>query len=431
MSTVDYRRLAIAGGTATVDHATHRLWPEITPDDVRAVSRVLERGVLAGPNAPELRALEEEYADLVGVRHCVATNAGTSSLQAALGSVGVRPGGEVIVPSYTFVASAFAVMHLGADVVFCDVDARTFNIDTARLEPLITERTQAIMAVHVHGQPADMDEINAIAARHGVAVVEDNSQAHGIRYRGEVTGGLGDAAGASMNQSKNLPAGEGGLFTTDDDERALVARRMVLYGEDVLPDVPRRYWSHGLGWNYRGQEMVCALARSQLTRLGDYNARAWANAERLTTGLAGLPGIEPPHVGADRGCSYWRYQVRLCPDELGFDGEPRDLRDRIVQALLAEGVEASVWQSRPVPAQPAFRRRTQVWQPGTDAEPMRPWRPSDFPVASRLCDTSLGLGSMRRPLYVQEPELMDRYVQAVEKVLTGLDTVLSRPDTPC
>jgi len=422
--------LAITGGPACVGAAAHRRWPEITEADQRAVDQVLRRGVMAGPNAPELRALEEEYADRVGVKYCVATNTGTASLHAALAAVGASPGGEVIVPAYTFVSSAFAAIYQGASVVFCDVDPATYNLDASRLESLITERTQAIMAVHIHGQPADMDDIAAIAARYGVPVVEDNSQAHGISYQGRTTGSIGAAAGASINWSKNLPSAEGGLFTTGDEEYALMARRMVLYGEDVPPDVPRAYWSHGLGWNNRGQEMVCALARGQLRRLDGYNARAQENAARLTDGLDGLKGIETPRVNPGRHCSYWRYQVQVRPDELGFDGDPRDLRDRIMQALKAEGVAVCVWQPQPVPAQPAFRRRMQVWRPDTEAEPLRPWDPAAFPVASRLCDTGLSLGSIWQPLYVQEPGLMDQYVHAAQKVMADLDTVLSVPMEP-
>jgi dTDP-4-amino-4,6-dideoxygalactose transaminase len=422
--------LAIAGGEALIGPGEHRAWPEITESDKHAVARVLDRGVLAGPNAPEIRALEGEYAAYVGARYCLATNAGTSSLHAALAAAGVEPGGEVIVPAYTFVASAFAAIHQGAEPVFCDVDPRTFTLVADQVEPLITDRTQAIMAVHAHGQPAGMAELTAMAARHGVAVVEDNSQAHGIRYRGRMTGSLSETSGASVNHSKNLPAGEGGLFTTDDEERYHVARRLILYGEDVPRDAPRPYWSHGVGWNYRSQEMVCALARSQLLRLDEHNTRSQENAERLSRGLKGLAGLELPFVHPDRECSFWKYQLLLHPRELGFDGDPRDLRDRIMRALQAEGVEVSMWQPQPVPAQPVFRRRTQVWRPDTAADPSRAWVPSAFPVASRICDTGLSLGTMWRPLYVQEPELMDRYVLAVEKVMTNLDVVLSEPFEP-
>jgi dTDP-4-amino-4,6-dideoxygalactose transaminase len=419
--------LAIAGGPPTVGGDAHRSWPEITAEDRRAVDRVLQRGVTAGPNALEIRALEEEYADYVGVRHCVATNAGTASLHAALAAVGVEPGGQVIVPAYTFVASALAAVHQGADVVFCDVEPWSFNLDPTRLDALITDRTQAIMAVHIHGQPADMAAIGAIAARYGIPVVEDNSQAHGIRYAGRVTGSLGTAAGASLNQSKNLSAGEGGLFTTDDEQMALIARRMVLYGEDVLPDRVRPYWSHGIGWNYRSQETVCALARSQLRRLDDYNARAIANAERLTAGLTAIKGIEPPRHSPVGGCSYWNYAVQVRPEQLGVEGDPRDLRDQIMRALQAEGVETRIWQPQPVPAQPVFRRRLQVWHQRADSQGLRPWDPAEFPVASALCDCTIGLGTVRRPLYVQDIAVMDQYVLAFRKVMDNLDVVLSVP----
>lgn len=419
--------LAVAGGRPVIGTDAHVAWPDMDDDDRAAADRVLRGKVMAGPNAPELRALEEEYADFVGVRHCVATSSGTASLHASLAAVGVRPGDEVIVPAYTFVASAFAAMHQGATPVFCDVDPLTYNLDASRLEPLIGPRTTAIMAVHIHGQPADMDEINAIAARHGVPVVEDNSQAHGIRYRGRVTGSLAQAAGASINWSKNLGVGEGGLLTTDDDERALVARRMVLYGEDVEPDVPRPYWSHGVGYNFRGQEMVCAIARTRLRRLPGHNARAQANAARLTAGLTGIKGLRLPYVAPDRDSSYWRYQLQVRPEDLGFDGDPRNLRDRIMRALAAEGVQVLIWQPQPIPAQPAFRRRAQVWHPRAEAERPRAWDPAEFPVASRLCDVSLSLGTWLRPLAVQESALMDRYVEAVEKVMANLDTVLSVP----
>ena len=420
-------RLALVGGPKTIQPDRHRPWPDITDEDRLAVERVLQRGVLAGPNAPEITALEAEYAAYVGVKYCVATNAGTSSLHCALAAVGVEPRRQVIVPAYTFVASALAAVHQGAEVVFCDVDPRTYNLDPSRLEPLINERTAAIMAVHIHGQPADMEAITAIARRHDVPVVEDNSQAHGIRYRGRVTGSIGDASGASLNQSKNLPGGEGGLFTTNDEEHLRMARRMVLYGEDVLPDEPRAYWSYGVGYNYRAQEMVCAFARSQLRRLDTYNARAAENAARLTAGLKGLRGITPPFHDPASGCSWWKYAVQVQPEELGFDGDPRDLRDRIMQGLHAEGVETMVWQPQPVPAQAVFRRRLQVWHTRSEREPLRPWDPREFPVASKLCDTTLSLGTTFKPLYVQDAELIDDYVHAFEKVLANLDAILSVP----
>jgi perosamine synthetase len=430
MSTHTSDQLAIAGGSRIVSGIEQRSWPEILQVDRDAVMRVLDSGILAGPGAPEITALEREYAEYVGVEHCLATKSGTGALHCAAAAVGVQPGDEVIVPAYTFVASAMAMAHQGAQVVFADVDRRTYNLDADRLAERVTERTTAVVAVAVHGQPANLDEIRTVAQRHGLAVIEDNAQAHGIEYKGRKAGSIGDAAGSSLNASKNLASGEGGLFTTDDEDAFIAARRLTVVGEDLVPLERRSFWAQGIGWNYRQSELPCALARAQLTRLDEHNARAEANGKLLTEGLAGVAGLTPPFQEADRGCSYWKYAVQVDPAELGFDGDPRDLRDRILAALQAEGVEGMVWQPHPVPAQPAFRRRQQTWHRRTEQEPLRPWDPAEYPVASRLCDVTFSLGSEAKPLYLQEPELMEQYAAAVRKVMGDLDTVLSVPFEP-
>jgi perosamine synthetase len=430
MSTHTSDQLAIAGGSRIVSGIEQRSWPEILQVDRDAVMRVLDSGILAGPGAPEITALEREYAEYVGVEHCLATKSGTGALHCAAAAVGVQPGDEVIVPAYTFVASAMAMAHQGAQVVFADVDPRTYNLDADRLAERVTERTTAVVAVAVHGQPANLDEIKAAAERHGLAVIEDNAQAHGIEYRGRKAGGIGDAAGSSLNASKNLASGEGGLFTTDDEDAFVAARRLTVVGEDLVPLERRSFWAQGIGWNYRQSELPCALARAQLTRLDEHNARAEANGKLLTEGLAGIAGLTPPFQEPDRGCSYWKYAVQVDPTELGFDGDPRDLRDRILAALQAEGVEGMVWQPHPVPAQPAFRRRQQTWHRRTEQEPLRAWDPAEYPVASRLCDVTFSLGSEANPLYLQEPGLMEQYAAAVRKVMGDLDTVLSVPFEP-
>jgi dTDP-4-amino-4,6-dideoxygalactose transaminase len=422
--------LAIAGGTRTIPEGAHRTWPEVTDAERAALNGVLDRGSFAGANAPEITALQKEYADYIGVDYCLATNSGTAALHCAAAGVGVQPGDEVIVPAHTFVATAMAMAHHGATVVFADIDERTYNIDPAAIEPLITERTRAVVAVAIHGQPADLDEIIHICDRHGIAVIEDSAQCHGIDYRGRRTGSIGRASATSLNQSKNLSAGEGGLFTTNDETAYIVARRLCVFGEDLVPLEQRAFWSHGIGWNYRNQELSCAFARAQLPRLDRYNERAQENATILTTRLAGLDGVTPPYVADDRGCSYWKYAVQLEPEAFGFTGDPRDLRDRILQALRAEGVEAMVWQPQPIPAQPAFRRPQQVWHPRAEEIPLRPWDPQEFPVASRLCDTTLNLATETHPLYLQDPGLMELYCQAFAKVLANIDEVLDAPFTP-
>jgi perosamine synthetase len=418
-------RLAIAGGTPAVPPGAHRPWPDIAAADRAALRRVLDRGELWGPNAPEVRRLQEEWAGYVGARFCLVVNSGTAALHCALVGAGVGPGDEVIVPAFGFVATPMAVLHAGAVPVFCDIDPVTHTIDPRLAEERIGERTRAIVPVHAHGLPAEMDRLRAIARRRGLALIEDAAQAHGATYRGVMAGALGDLAGFSLNGSKGLPAGEGGLLTTDDEEAFVAARRLAIFGEDTPPLGPgqyRAYWSHGLGWNYRGHELTAALARSQLRRLDRHNLTAQRNAALLNAGLADLPGLEPPHVPDDRTCAFYRYRIRIRLEELGFDGPPLELRDRLLWALQAEGVAASLWQLLPLPAQPVFRRG------GRD-----PWDRAEHPESDRLLESSIVLGTATETLHNQPSELIERYLDAFEKVLSDRKTLFTaryRPVQP-
>jgi perosamine synthetase len=419
--------LAIAGGMPAVDAGAHRSWPEITRDHRSAIGRVLDSGTLWGPNAPEVTALQEEWAHYVGSRFCLMTNSGTAALHCAVAAAGVRAGDEVIVPAFSFVATPMAVLHQGAVPVFCDIDAQIHTIDPRRIEAHIGPRTRAIMPVHAHGLPADMAEIRAVARRNGLAVIEDAAQAHGATYRGSRTGTLGHCAGFSLNGSKALSAGEGGLFVTDDEASFVTARRLAIFGEDTPPIGPgqyRAYWSHGVGWNYRSHELTAALARSQLRRLDHYNHVAAHNARLLNAALAGLPGIHPPLVPDDRSCVFYRYRIVIEPEELGFPGPPLELRDRLLCALQAEGVAASLWQLRPLPEQPVFRRggRFAPWQPGA-RQALDCFDPGAYPETSRLLESSIVIGTAEHPLFNQPRALMGRYAIAFEKVMDDLETV--------
>ncbi|MDQ3890599.1 MAG: DegT/DnrJ/EryC1/StrS family aminotransferase [Actinomycetota bacterium] len=425
--------LALTGGAKIVPTEAHRGWPDIDEEDHAAVAAVLDRRVLCGPNAPEISALEREWREYLGVDYTLALNSGTAALHCCCAAAGLEPGDEVIVPAFTFIATAMAVVHQGGVPVFCDVDPRTYNLDARLVEERITDRTRAVMPVHIHGLPADMDEINAVAGRRGLAVLEDAAQGHGAIYRGRKVGTLAHSAAFSLNATKNLCGGEGGLFVTNDPDAYRAARRLSTFGEDVPalePGELRSYWSHAVGWNYRNQELSSALARSQLRRLDGYNAVAQRNGAILSKGLAQVGGVIPPYVPDDRTHVYHKYRVRLDGAALGFDGEPTELRDRVVQALRAEGVEAVLWQAHPLPAYPAFRRELRPWHRARDGEPLRRWDPSEFPQASRLLDESLVLGSEAHPLFAQPPELMERYVDAFRKVIENLEAVLAAPFVP-
>ncbi len=420
--------LAVLGGPKAVPEASHGTWPDIQESDRDAVLSVLDRGVLTGGGSVEAPGFAREYAAYVGTHHCLPFNAGTAALHACAVAVGLEPGDEVIVPAFTYVASAMAIALHGARPIFVDVEPDTYLLDAKLIEEKITGRTRAIVAVHLHGLPCDIDALREIADRHGLALIEDISQAHGARIGGRVVGGLGACAGGSLNATKNLPGGEGGMFLTDDDTAAKVAARLRYMGEDpveVDPALGRRYWSYGLGWNYRPQELPFAFARSQLARLDDYNAKAQRNAEILRRGLSGIPGILPPHVPEGREAIWYIYRAKLDPGAVGFDGPDSELRDRVMFALAAEGVRVMLWQHDPLPAFSAFRHaEIRPWVPKVDDEPLAPWDPAEYPVATEICKRSFVLGTGLNPLAAQSESMMHSYVEAVAKVMDNLDQVV-------
>jgi dTDP-4-amino-4,6-dideoxygalactose transaminase len=427
-------QLALLGGTPAVPPGTQRRWPDVTEADRAAVMAVLDRGAFTGAGTVDVAGLADDYAAWAGVEHCLVFNSGTATLHASTVAAGLRPGDEMLVPAFTYMASAMAPTHHGCVPVFCDVEPDTFNINPDELERRLTPRTRGIMVVHLHGLTADMDALGAFAERHGLAVIEDFSQAHGATHRGRKAGTLGSCGGGSLNATKNLSGGEGGLFVTNDPEAFAIARRLRYLGEDLPDPEPsggRRYWSHGIGWNYRGQELPAAFARSQLRRLDAYNERADANATRLTAGLREVAGLLPPVVPDGHRSVWYLYRVRLDAATLGYDGDVVELRDRIVHALIAEGVPAFVWQHHPLPAHPVFRRTLAPWTPAGDQEELRPWSASEWPVAQRLCDESFVFNGVPHPLAVQDEATVDAYVEAAAKVFEHVEELLEAPfETP-
>jgi len=384
---------------------TPRRWPILTEADRAALQRVLDRGVLSGAGAPEMKALEEEFAASLGSRFCLATNSGTAALHIALAAAGVGPGDEVIVPALSFIATAQAVLHQGATPVFADVDPVSYNIDPAEVVSRMTPRTRAIVPVHLHGLPADMDAINGLAQRAGVTVIEDAAQAHGATYKGRAVGTLGAMAAFSLNSTKNLPAGEGGLFVTDSEDLWERAARVRFDGlglpEKGDPRHPLDAEADELatvrGWMYLPGELTSALARAQLVRLPETTRRSQANAVRLTARLARVPGLVPPHVPADRTHVFHKYRLRLDPDQVAAKASPTVRRDRFLQALRAEGVEAVLWQTVPLPAHPLFAS------------------PEPYPNATMALDSSVIVGSQSYPLFAQPAEVVDAWAEGIER----------------
>ena len=430
--------LALFGGPPVLHRAAHRPWPEITDAERAAVMRVLDRGVLSGANAPEATALEGEFGALASARYCLLTHSGTSALHLALAISGVRAGDHVLVPAYSFVATAFAVIHAGAIPIFVDVDPRTGNMDPALAAQAISRRTRAIMPVHVHGCPADLGPLLALAEKHGLAVVEDAAQAHGATYQGRPVGALGSAGGFSLQSSKNLSAGEGGMFVTNDRACAEAANRLRNFGQDVaLPtrgdfdaarplDGRRALDAQRVGWMYRGNEMMAAFARAQLARLPERTARCQRNADRLSQALRALPGVLPPHVPEDRTSVHHKFRVQLDPAAAGSSLSRRALRDVVSEALTAEGLEVVQWQSNALPAQGAFQPAGGLgsvfpWSADRETDFALAYDPARYPRTRELLDGSVVLFSQSCPLIAQTEDVVDRYAEAFARVWSRLD----------
>ena len=295
--------------------------PLIGAEERAAVDAVLAGGMVV--QGPQVAAFEEEFsARVVGGAHCVAVNSGTSAqhLAALASGAGADREAEVIVPSFTFAATANSVAITGARPVFADIDPVTFTLDPASVEAAVTERTIAIEVVHLYGLPADMPEILDIARRHGLAVWEDCAQAHAAAIDDEPVGAFGAWGSFSFYPTKNMTSLEGGMVSTADAE---LARRVRLLRNQGME---RQYANEVVGLNNRMTDVAAAVGRVQLTRLAGWTAARRANAAALDAGLAGAPGVVTPHVPSGYTHVYHQYTIRL-------EGASAAERDEVARVL--------------------------------------------------------------------------------------------------
>jgi perosamine synthetase len=311
-------------------------------------------------------AFEERFAAAAGCAHGVACASGTAALHLALAALGIGPDDEVIVPTFTMIATANAVTYTGARVVLVDALAESWNLDVSQVEAKITPRTRAIVAVHTYGHPADMGPLREIAARHGLALLEDAAEAHGAAYRGAAAGSLGDAAVFSFYGNKIVTTGEGGMVTTNDERLARTARRL----RDHAFSADRHFWHEYLGFNYRMSNLQAAVGLAQAERLPQLVAARRRNAERYRRRLSGVPGLTLPGERPEVVNVFWMYAL-LVEDEFGCSRD--DLRGR----LARQGIETRTFFI-PVHLQPIYFRRH---------------RGERYPVAEELCRKGLYLPS--------------------------------------
>jgi perosamine synthetase len=340
-------------------HARHRRFPVAEPlldgNEAEYLLECVRTGWISSQGS-FVRAFERAIADFHDMPFAVAVSNGTAALHLALLSVGVAPGDEVIVPDFTFAATASAVIHAGATPVFVDVDPTTWTIDAGAVADAVTERTTAIVPVHIYGHPCDMPPLVELARDRGLRIVEDNAEALGARAHGQLTGTFGDVACFSFYGNKTLTTGEGGMILFKDEAAAARASRLRDHG--MSPD--RRYWHLEAGFNYRLTNLQAAVGVAQMERIDEILQRKRTLAERYAAHMSGVEGISlPPHAAwADPVC--WLYTVRV-GEELGLT------RDELASRLLVNGIETRpVFE--PLHLMPPFERFARGGAfPATDA----------------------------------------------------------------
>lgn len=341
--------------------------PNIGDEEVAAVADTIRRGEISGSYGVEIESFEREFADYVGARHGVAVTSGTTALHLAVAALEFEPGSEILVSASTNVATALAAYHNGHVPVPVDSEPTTWNLDLDLVESQITPRTRAIVPVHLFGHPVDMDALLEIAARHGLAVIEDCAESHGATVRGRMTGALGDMGCFSFYANKIITTGEGGMVTTSDDRLAEQLRllRNLAFGRP-------RFLHEQAGFNFRMTGYQAAMGRVQLRKIEFIIEQKRRVAHSYTSLLADVAGVRTP-VELDWARNvYWMYAIEVC-DEFPLT------RDELSASLAESGIESRTFFC-PMSMQPFLQR-----QPG--------FRPVPCPVAERLWETGLYLPS--------------------------------------
>lgn len=314
--------------------------PLLGEEEQKAALSVIESGKLADGSyegGKWVRSFESKMRELLGVRHVVAVNSGTAALHSVLLALGIKPGDEVIVPSFTFVSTANVILACGAKPVFVDTKA-DYNIDPVLLRKAITKRTKAVIPVHLYGYPADMDEIREVSAARSIHVVEDAAESLGAEYRGRQTGTLSDAGCFSMYATKVATSGEGGAISTDSDEMAYKLRLIRNHG------MVHGYDSRHLGFNYRLPELAAAIASVQMDKLGGFLKTRAKNVAILQERISGVQGVSFTQDGKDRTHAHYLHTLFL-----------RKNRDKILGRLNTMGIGAAVYFKMPVHKTPLYR----------------------------------------------------------------------------
>ncbi len=387
------QKLAINGGEP-IRTAPWPSWPMFGDEERTRLLEVFESGKWW--YGETVREFEEKFAAFQDARFGITCTSGTTGLEASLVGLGIGAGDEVIIPPYTFVATATSVMHTGAKPVFADVGLDTLNLDPDETEKAITPRTKAVIPVHFAGLPSDMDRLSEIADKHGIRILEDACHSWGTKWKGKGTGALGDCGAFSFQMSKNITAGEGGIILTDNESLADTIRSYTHVGRRKGGEW---YAHYSAGSNLRITELQAAILLGQLTRLEEHTERREKNAAILDEKIDALPGLNrQPRDERITRRSYHLYTIRIDTDELGVSGD--DFRNRFVEAMQAEGIQCASGYPHPLYANPLFA--------GADIENVF------CPNAEKLADQIVWLH--HTVLLAEESDMMD-IANALEKVI--------------
>ena len=411
-------RLAVDGGPRAVTLPPGDRWQTITEAEITAVTETMRSRSVYAPTDQ----FEREFAAFVGTKHALALCNGTATIHSALFAAGVRAGDEVIVPSYTWHASITPILHCGGTPVFCEVDPQTYTADAADIRRRITPRTKAVLVTHVLGNPAEMDAILAVTRPRGITVIEDASHAHGGSYDGTPVGALGHIGCFSLQASKAVSAIEGGVASTNDTdlyEKMVVLGRYGSIQQLLVTERYRELHNIGLGVKYRPNPLGMAMARVQLQRLPELNARRRAWFARLDAALSELPGIVPQQVypKAERG-GLLLYAGKIVPEELGL---PEMALEPFRQALAAEGVPMTPgitpfgygkMHAEPLFLDYSFEGLGGPWG-SPDGDTRRPQPRGNLPITERLADQVFWLTTPVDP----DPAWLEQIAAAFRKVV--------------
>lgn len=359
---------------------------KLGPDVEESVLQVIRSGIVA--QGPMVARLEREFAEMIGVEHVVAVNNGTTALIAAVMASGLGPGDEVVTSPFTFVATLNAIIASGATARFADISSADFNIDPTMIPSAVTERTRAVMPVHLYGQCADMPEIAEIARIHGFGIIEDAAQAHGARIGSRAAGSWGVGC-FSLYATKNITSAEGGLISTNDDSVADYLR--VLRNQGMR----ERYVYEMAGNNFRLTDLQAAICVPQLSTYDQLVETRQNNANRLSKGLASVPGITPPHALVGRHHVWHQYTIMV-------DDDARLSRDELIAGLAAAGIGSGIYYPKLVFDYDCYRGHPQV-------------HIGEFPVAERVVRDCLSLPV--HPL-LSESDL-DRIISTISSLMAA------------